>query len=261
VKAVILAGGYGTRISEESAVRPKPMVEIGGRPILWHIMKMYEQHEIEDFVICAGYRGEQITQWFASYALTNSDVTFDLGKNTHTIHRRSDERWRVTVVDTGLGTMTGGRIKRVAKHLDETFCLTYGDGVSDVDLTAAIEQHRTSGAVTTLTAVQRPGRFGALSLMRDSSRINGFKEKPRGDDATEAAYINGGFFVVEPAALEHIDGDDTVWERDPLERMARAGQLHAYRHDGFWQPMDTLRDRQLLEDHWADGHAPWATWT
>lgn len=260
MKAVILAGGYGTRISEESAVRPKPMVDIGRRPILWHIMKMYEQHGIEDFIVCAGYRGEQISEWFASYALTNSDVTFDLGAGTHTVHRRPDERWRVTVVDTGLDTMTGGRIKRVGEYLDDTFCLTYGDGVSDVDLTAAIAQHRSEGATVTLTAVQRPGRFGALSLTPGSSQIRGFKEKPRGDDAREAAYINGGFFVVEPDALDQIDGDDTVWEREPLERLARLEKLHAYRHDGFWQPMDTLRDKNVLEDLWSSGAAPWATW-
>lgn len=260
MKAVILAGGFGTRISEESAVRPKPMVEIGGRPILWHIMKMYEQHGIEDFVVCAGYRGEQITEWFASYALVTADVTFDLGTGEHTVLRPPDEKWRVTVIDTGLHTMTAGRILRVADLLDDTFCLTYGDGVSDVDITGSIEHHRRTGATVTLTAVKRPGRFGALRLTADDPVVRGFTEKPGGDHDQAPAYINGGFFVVEPTALEHIDGDDTVWERQPLERLADRGELHAYRHEGFWHPMDTLRDRHVLEDLWESGKAPWAGW-
>ena len=261
MKAVILAGGFGTRISEESAVKPKPMVEIGGRPILWHIMKMYEHHGIDDFIVCCGYRGEQIKEWFAHYSLVTSDVSFNLADGSVDIIRRPPERWRVTLVDTGLNTMTGGRVNRVADYVsDGTFCLTYGDGVSDVDLSATVAFHHERNAVVTLTAVQRPGRFGALALQPDESKVDRFHEKPVGDDQHQTAYVNGGFFVVEPAALQFIDGDDTVWEEGPLERLAMAGQLHAYRHDGFWHPMDTLRDKHVLEEMWADGTAPWCRW-
>lgn len=259
MKAVILAGGYGTRLSEETTVRPKPMVEIGGRPIIWHIMKMYSHHGIDDFVVCCGYRGEMLKEYFLDYGRLQADITIDIKSDAVEVHRRNGEPWRVTLVDTGQKTMTGGRVRRVRDHLDdETFCLTYGDGVSDVDLSELIAFHRDQGATVTLTAVQPPGRFGALVLEPGQTRIDAFREKPRagGDEA----WINGGFFVVEPEALDGIEGDDTIWERRPLETLAERRQLAAYRHTGFWQPMDTLRDRQLLEDHWARGDAPWATW-
>lgn len=258
MKAVILAGGYGTRISEESAIRPKPMVEIGNRPILWHIMKIYSAHGINEFVICCGYKGHMIKEYFANYYLHHADVTFDMRENRMTVHHTAIEPWQVTLVDTGEKTMTGGRIKRIQPYVgDETFCLTYGDGVSDVDIRSLIAYHREQGVTVTLTAVQPPGRFGAFTLAEDQSLIASFKEKPSGD----GAYINGGFFVVEPAAFDLIAGDDTVWEREPLEQLALHGQLAAYRHHGFWHPMDTLRDKNYLEELWQSGKAPWKIWT
>ncbi|HMQ29540.1 MAG TPA: glucose-1-phosphate cytidylyltransferase [Chloroflexaceae bacterium] len=259
MKAVILAGGYGTRISEESNVRPKPMVEIGGKPILWHIMKIYSAHGIHDFVICCGYKAYMIKEYFANYFLHTADITFDMRYNSMQVHHAVAEPWRVTLVDTGEKTMTGGRIKRVRDYIgNETFCLTYGDGVGDVDITASVEYHREQGTLASLTAVQPPGRFGAFTLGDSSSRINSFQEKPDGDGA--GAYINGGFFVCEPKVIDYIGDDTTVWEREPLEGLARDGQLSAYRHDGFWQPMDTLRDRNYLEELWQKDKAPWKVW-
>jgi glucose-1-phosphate cytidylyltransferase len=257
MKAVILAGGYGTRISEESAIRPKPMVEIGNRPILWHIMKIYSAHGINEFIICCGYKGHMIKEYFANYYLHHADVTFDMRENRMTVHHTKIEPWQVTLVDTGENTMTGGRIKRIQPYVgNETFCLTYGDGVSDVDIRALIAYHREQGVTVTLTAVQPPGRFGAFSLSEGQTLIESFKEKPKGD----GAYINGGFFVVEPAAFDLIAGDETVWEREPLEQLAQRGQLAAYRHHGFWHPMDTLRDKNFLEGLWQSGQAPWKIW-
>ena len=257
MQVMILAGGFGTRISEESAVRPKPMVEIGGRPILWHIMKMYMAHGLTDFVICCGYKGHMIKQYFRDYALGLADVTFDMRDNTTTLHRTSTEPWRVTLVDTGLETMTGGRIRRAAQYLgDGPFCCTYGDGVSDVDITGLIAFHREQGTMATVTAVQPPGRFGAFTLHADDLRVPSFKEKPEGD----GAWVNGGFFVLDRKVVDLIDGDDTVWERGPMEQLAATGQLAAWRHRGFWQPMDTLRDRQVLESMWDGGKAPWKQW-
>ena len=257
MQVMILAGGFGTRISEESAVRPKPMVEIGGRPILWHIMKMYMAHGLTDFVICCGYKGHMIKQYFRDYAIGLADVTFDMRDNTTTLHRTSTEPWRVTLVDTGLETMTGGRIRRAAQYLgDGPFCCTYGDGVSDVDITGLIAFHREQGTMATVTAVQPPGRFGAFTLHADDLRVPSFKEKPEGD----GAWVNGGFFVLERNVVDLIDGDDTVWERGPMEQLAATGQLAAWRHRGFWQPMDTLRDRQVLEAMWDGGKAPWKKW-
>jgi len=257
VKAVILAGGLGTRLSEETSVRPKPMVEIGGQPILWHIMKTFSAHGIDDFVICCGYRSFVIKEYFASYFLRLSDVTFDLGKNTMEVHNRRAESWRVTLVDTGETTMTGGRLRRVREHLDETFCLTYGDGVADVDISASIAFHRQHGKPATLTAVQPTGRFGALVLSENRTEVNSFMEKPAGD----GAWVNGGYFVLEPSVIDHIEGDSTVWEQEPLRRLAHAGELQAFRHGGFWHPMDTLQDRTVLEKLWASGSAPWKVWT
>ena len=257
MKAVILAGGLGTRLSEETAIKPKPMVEIGGHPILWHIMKQYAAHGVNDFLVCCGYRGFVIKEYFANYFLHRCDVTFDVSRNSIEVHQQRAEPWRVTVVDTGLETMTGGRLKRVRDYLgDETFCFTYGDGVSNVNLTELIAFHRKHRRIVTLTAVQPPGRFGAISLHAGEDRVDHFREKPNGD----GAWINGGYFVVEPAAIDYIDGDATSWEAEPLERIAAAGQLSAFRHEGFWQPMDTLRDRKVLEDRWASGTAPWKTW-
>jgi glucose-1-phosphate cytidylyltransferase len=256
MKAVILAGGLGTRISEETAVRPKPMVEIGGMPILWHILKLYSHHGVNDFIICLGYRGYMIKEYFANYFLHMSDVTIDLSNNRLKVHQKHAEPWRITLVDTGIDTQTGGRLKRVADYLDdESFCFTYGDGVSDIDIGAELEFHRAGGTKATMCAVQPPGRFGALDIV--GSRITRFQEKPSGD----GSWINGGFFVLEPSVLDLIDGDTTVWERDPLESLARDGQLSAYPHSGFWQPMDTLRDRQKLEELWESGEAPWKLWT
>jgi len=255
MKAVILAGGLGTRISEETQVRPKPMVEIGGRPMLWHIMKIYSAHGIHDFVICLGYKGYMIKEYFANYFLHMSDVTFDMKENRMEVHQRYAEPWRVTLVDTGDATMTGGRLKRVRSYLrDEAFCFTYGDGLANVDLRALTEFHRDQGTIATVTTVQPPGRFGALDVERN--RITGFREKPEGD----GGWINGGFFVLSPRVFDYIEGDATVWEKAPLEKLARDGQLAAFRHKGFWQPMDTLRDRILLEESWNSGAAPWKIW-
>ena len=257
MKAVILAGGLGTRISEETAVRPKPMIEIGGKPILWHIIKMYAAHGINDFIICCGYKGYVIKEYFSNYFLHMSDVTFDLrSDNQMQVHQQFAEPWKVTLVDTGDQTMTGGRLKRVQAYLGEgDFCFTYGDGVSDVDLTKLIAFHKAHGKLATVTAVQPPGRFGALDLKADA--VTSFIEKPHGD----GMYINGGFFVLSPKVFDLIDGDDSIWEKKPLETLAQEGQLHAYKHHGFWQPMDTLRDKQLLEDLWAGGAATWKQWT
>jgi len=256
MKAVILAGGLGTRISEETSVRPKPMVEIGGKPVLWHIMKMYSAHGIHDFVICCGYKGYVIKEYFANYFLHMSDVTFDMEHNQMEVHQRYAESWKVTLVDTGDETMTGGRLKRVADYVkdEEAFCFTYGDGVSDVDIGELVAFHKAQKVKATLTGVVPPGRFGALDLA--GSKVNSFLEKPKGD----GAMINGGFFVLSPEVLDYVADDHTVWEREPLERLAAEGQLAAYHHDGFWQPMDTLRDKHLLEELWQSGKAPWKTW-
>ena len=256
MKAVILAGGYGTRLSEETVTRPKPMVEIGGRPILWHIMKAYGAHGIDEFVICCGYKGYVIKEYFANYFLHHSDVTFDLRTNDMTVHQNAGEAWRVSLIDTGEHTMTGGRIRRIRDYLgDETFCLTYGDGVANVDIGASIAFHRAHGLQATLTAVLPPGRFGAIELAADA-RIAHFSEKPVG----EGGWVNGGYFVLEPSVIDRIAGDDTTWEREPLESLARDGQIAAFKHDGFWQPMDTLRDKTMLEALWDRGDAPWRVW-
>jgi len=256
MKAVILAGGYGTRISEETHLRPKPMVEIGGKPILWHIMKIYSAHGIRDFVICAGYKGYMIKEYFANYFLHMSDVTFDMAGNRMEVHEKRSEPWKVTIVDTGEETMTGGRLKRVRAYLNgETFCFTYGDGVGDIDITALIHAHRRQSVQATLTAVQPPGRYGALE-MDAGGMVLEFKEKPQGD----RAWINGGFFVLEPQVIDLIEDDTTIWEREPLESLAGSGQLAAYRHDGFWRPMDTQRDKLQLEALWQAGNAPWKCW-
>ncbi len=257
MKVVILAGGYGTRISEESAVRPKPMVEIGGMPIVWHIMKVYAAHGIDEFVIAAGYKSDVLKEWFSNYHLHRSDVTFDLAANTATVHATTAEPWKVTIVDTGDRTMTGGRLKRVAPYLnEETFCLTYGDTVSDVDVRTLVGFHRAHRTLATVTAIQPPGRFGVLALEHGDDTVGSFVEKPQGD----GGWVNGGFFVCEPAVLSYIEGDETVWEREPMERLAREANLTAYRHTGFWHPMDTLRDRMVLEERWASGDAPWKSW-
>jgi len=256
MKAVILAGGLGTRLSEETATRPKPMVEIGGKPILWHILKMYSHHGINDFVICCGYKGYVIKEYFANYFLHMSDVTFDMAHNKMEVHSKRAEPWCVTLVDTGDESMTGGRLRRVAKYVEneEAFCFTYGDGVSDIDITASIAFHRSHGKQATLTATFPPARFGALD-MRDG-RVNSFREKPKGD----GAMINGGFFVLSPKVLVELKDDSTVWEQDPLVNLADRGELMAFEHGGFWQPMDTLRDKHLLEDLWASVRAPWKKW-
>ena len=255
MKAVILAGGLGTRISEESAARPKPMIEIGGMPVLWHILKIYSHHGINDFVICLGYKGYLIKEYFANYFLHMSDVTFDMSTNKIEVHHKHAEPWRVTLVDTGAETQTGGRLKRVADYLgDETFCFTYGDGVANVDIAKLVEFHRNNGTLATMCAVQPPGRFGALDI--EGQRITRFEEKPSGD----GSWINGGFFVLEPGVMSLLGGDETVWERDPLESLAKVGQLSAYAHEGFWQPMDTLRDKVKLEALWQSGNAPWKVW-
>ncbi len=257
MKAVILAGGYGTRISEESSVKPKPMVEIGEKPILWHIMKVYSAHGINDFVICCGYKAHIIKEYFANYHLHCSDVTFDLKSNNMEVHNSSAEPWRVTLVDTGEGTMTGGRLKRVKDYIgDETFCFTYGDGVSNVNVSELIEFHRAQGNLATLTAVQPPGRFGAFRLSQSDDKVHSFKEKPEGD----GAWVNSGFFVLEPAVMDYIAGDSVSWEKEPMEALAAAGQLSAFRHSGFWQPMDTLHDKHVLEELWAEGQAAWKVW-
>ena len=255
MKCVILAGGLGTRISEETSSRPKPMVEIGGKPILWHVMKIYAAHGIRDFIICAGFKGYVIKEYFANYFLHMSDITFDMQNNSMEVHERHAEPWRVTVVDTGDDTLTGGRLKRVERYVGkETFCFTYGDGVGNIDITASIAAHRASGKKATITAVQPPGRFGMLDIEED--RVVGFLEKPEGD----GGWINGGFFVLEPSVFDLLQGDATVWEREPLQHLALAGELQAHHHREFWQPMDTLRDRQLLESYWSEGRAPWKVW-
>ncbi|MET0732846.1 MAG: glucose-1-phosphate cytidylyltransferase [Casimicrobiaceae bacterium] len=255
MKVVILAGGLGTRLAEETGLRPKPMVEIGGKPILWHIMKIYSGHGLNEFVICLGYKGYMIKEYFANYSLHTSDVTFDLAGNSMAVHRKFTEPWRVTLVDTGENTMTGGRLKRVGSHVgDEDFCMTYGDGVGNVDITRLIAFHREQGKLATVTATQAPGRFGALQIERQA--IVAFQEKPRGDNA----WINGGFFVMSPRVLDYIDDDQTTWEREPMERLARERQLAAYEHHDFWQPMDTMRDKTQLDALWQSGSAPWKTW-
>jgi len=257
MKTVILAGGLGTRLSEETDLKPKPMVEIGGKPILWHILKLYSHYGFDDFVICCGYKGYYIKDYFFHYYMHQSDMTVDLASNSLEYHGTKSEPWKVTLIDTGLSTMTGGRIKRIQSYVgDEAFMLTYGDGVGDVDIRALIGQHRARGRLATLTAVQPHGRFGALEIEGDE-RISSFVEKPRGD----GAWINAGFFVCEPGIFDYIkDGDETVWERGPLEGLASDGQLDAYKHRGFWRPMDTLRDKNELESLWAEGKAPWKTW-
>ncbi len=255
MKAIILAGGLGTRISEETSTRPKPMVEIGGKPILWHIMKTYSAHGINDFVICCGYKGYVIKEYFANYFLHMSDVTFDMQNNQMEVHQRNAEPWKVTLVDTGEDTMTGGRIKRVADHVkDEDFCCTYGDGIGDVNITELIRFHKRHGKLATLTATQPPGRFGALNLK--GSSVVSFQEKPHGD----GGWINGGFFVLSPKILDYLTDDHTIWEREPMEKLAKEGQMAAHFHSGFWQPMDTLRDKIHLEELWASGKAPWKIW-
>jgi glucose-1-phosphate cytidylyltransferase len=256
MKAVILAGGLGTRISEETSTRPKPMVEIGGKPILWHILKTYSAHGINDFVICCGYKGYVIKEYFANYFLHMSDVTFDMENNKMEVHQRYAEPWKVTLVDTGEDTMTGGRLKRAAQYLkgEEVFCFTYGDGLSDVNITELIAFHNRQNVKATLTATFPPGRFGALDMT--NSKVNSFKEKPRGD----GGMINGGFFVLSPKVIDYIVDDETIWERGPLERLAKEGNLAAFQHEGFWQPMDTLRDKVYLEELWQSGNAPWKVW-
>jgi glucose-1-phosphate cytidylyltransferase len=256
MKAVILAGGLGTRISEETHLKPKPMIEIGGKPILWHIMKLYSAHGINEFVICCGYKGYVIKEYFANYFLHMSDVTFDMVNNDMQVHQQKAEPWKVTLVDTGDHTMTGGRLKRVADYIkdQDAFCFTYGDGVSDVDIRASIDFHRRHGKLATITAVQPPGRYGALQ--RAGDKVTGFTEKPRGD----GGMINGGFFVLSPRCIELIEGDETSWESKPLTSLAESGQLMSFEHEGFWQPMDTLRDKNHLDELWASGTAPWKIW-
>lgn len=256
MKAVILAGGYGTRISEESALRPKPMIEIGGRPILWHIMKLYSYYGIHDFVICLGYKGYMIKEYFANYFLHMSDVTFDMASNGMVVHTRNAEPWRVTLVDTGEGTLTGGRLKRVATYIedDPAFCFTYGDGLADINIAKEIAFHKQHGKLATVAAVMPPGRYGALEMHGET--VTGFVEKPRGD----GGMINGGFFVLSPRCIDLIDGDLTSWEGGPLMKLAQLGQMMAFEHHGFWQPMDTLRDKNQLEQMWQSGHAPWKVW-
>jgi len=256
MKAVILAGGLGTRISEETHLKPKPMIEIGGKPILWHIMKLYSAHGVHEFVICCGYKGYIIKEYFANYFLHMSDVTFDMIQNRMEVHQKYAEPWKVTLVDTGEETMTGGRLKRVGEYVrnEEAFCFTYGDGVADVDITALIAFHQSHNGLATVTAVQPPGRYGAL--VRDGHTVKGFREKPRGD----GGWINGGFFVLSPRVLDYIAGDTASWELEPLTQLAREEQLHAFEHKGFWQPMDTLREKNHLEELWLSGEAPWKCW-
>lgn len=257
MKAVILAGGLGTRLSEETSIRPKPMVEIGGQPILWHIMKIYASHGINDFIVCCGYKGYVIKEYFANYFLRMSDVTIDMRFNQTNIHTGKAEPWRVTLVDTGEDTLTGGRLKRVREYIgSETFCFTYGDGVCDVNITKLVEFHKQQGTLATLTAVQPPGRFGAIALAEGQSRISSFREKQDGD----GAWINGGYFVLEPQVIDYIEGDSTTWEAEPLQKLAHMDQLSAYKHEGFWQPMDTLKDKNTLEKMWKAGMAPWKSW-
>jgi len=256
MKAVILAGGFGTRISEETHLKPKPMIEVGGKPLIWHIMKIYSAHGVNDFIICCGYKGYVIKEYFSNYFLHMSDVTIDLADNAIEVHNRKAEPWKVTLVDTGDDSMTGGRLRRVRDYVrdDEDFCFTYGDGVANVDVTALIAFHRRHGRKATVTAVRPPGRYGALEM--DGEMVRGFAEKPRGD----GGLINGGFFVLAPSAIDYVEGDATPWESAPMERLARDGELVAFTHDGFWQPMDTLREKNHLEELWASGKAPWKTW-
>jgi glucose-1-phosphate cytidylyltransferase len=256
MKAVILAGGLGTRLSEETSVKPKPMVEVGGKPILWHIMKIYSQYEVNEFIICCGYKGYLIKEYFANYFLYNSDITFDIKKNQMKVHEQRAEPWTVTLIDTGENTMTGGRLKRVQEYVknDEAFCFTYGDGLADIDISKAIEFHKSHGKQATLTSTYPPGRFGALDIQ--GNQIKHFKEKPKGD----GGMVNGGFFILNPKVIERITDDFTTWEQEPLSSLAQDGELMAFQHHGFWQPMDTLRDKNLLEDLWKSGNAPWKTW-
>ena len=256
MKAVILAGGLGTRISEETHLKPKPMIEIGGKPIIWHIMKMYSYHGINDFIICCGYKGYVIKEYFANYFLHMSDITFNISKNTMNVHKEDAEPWNVTLIDTGESTLTGGRLKRVSEYLkdEDAFCFTYGDGVSDIDISKTIEFHQSHGKLATVSAVLPPGRYGALNL--NGNKVEGFAEKPQGDEGV----INGGFFILSPKVFDLINGDQTPWEGDPLLNLTKNNELMAYRHEGFWQPMDTLRDKNYLEDLWIKGHAPWQTW-
>lgn len=257
MKAVIFAGGFGSRMSEESGIRPKPMVEIGGKPILWHIMKMYSYYGINDFVILCGYKSHVIKEYFANYALQKADITFDFTNRTTQIHKNSAEDWKVTLIETGEDAMTGGRLKKAKDYIgNETFCLTYGDGVSDINITSLIEFHKKSSALVTMTAVQPPGRFGAFTLRQDQTTIENFREKPNGD----GAWINGGFFVIEPEALSYIENEQTVWEQEPLQKLAEEGKLQAYKHNRFWQCMDTLRDKNYLDGLLQKGQAPWKTW-
>ena len=256
MKAVILAGGLGTRISEETSIKPKPMIEIGGRPILWHILKGYSAHGVNEFIICCGYKGYIIKEYFANYFLHMSDVTFDMSNNSVQVHQKNVEPWKVTLVDTGESTQTGGRLKRIKEYLgEEDFCMTYGDGVGDVDISRSIKFHKSHGKLATMTATQPAARFGALDLR--GTEIKKFLEKPPGD----GGWINGGFFVLSPKVLELIEGDETYWERAPLENLAKTGNLQAFMHKGFWQPMDTLRDKTQLEEMWVSGNAPWKVWT
>jgi glucose-1-phosphate cytidylyltransferase len=256
MKAIILAGGLGTRLSEETSIRPKPMVEIGGMPILWHIMKTYSAYGINDFIICCGYKGYMIKEYFANYFLHRSDVTFDMRFNQMNVHQGNAEPWRVTLIDTGESTMTGGRLKRVAEHINETFCFTYGDGVSNVNIQELIAFHKQQKTLATLTATQPPGRFGAICLGQEQTKITSFQEKPEGD----GAWINGGYFILEPEVIDFIADDSTIWEQEPMKKLAHLEQLSAYKHHGFWQPMDTLRDRNYLEQLWQSNKAPWKVW-
>jgi glucose-1-phosphate cytidylyltransferase len=261
MKAVLLAGGFGTRISEESGIRPKPMVEVGGKPILWHIMKIYSHYGINDFIICLGYKGNIIKEYFSNYFLTNSDVTFDMQNNKMVVHTTRTEPWSVTLVDTGELCMTGGRLKRVKEYIgNETFCMTYGDGVSDIKINELIMHHKKQGYLATLTSVRQHGRFGVFNLHSGESQIRYFREKPK-NEGDDTAWINGGFFVLEPKVLDYIENDQTVFEREPLEMLAADGQLCAFKHTGFWQPMDTLRDKNLLEGLWQSPNPPWKVWS
>jgi len=255
MKAVILAGGFGSRISEETHLKPKPLIEIGEKPILWHIMKIFSSHNVNEFIICCGYKGYQIKEYFANYFLHTSDVTFDMKNNSMEVHHKFAESWKVTLVDTGLDTMTGGRLKRIKEYIEnESFCFTYGDGVSDVNISKLIEFHRQNKTIATVTTVQPPGRFGTLDITE--TKISNFKEKPAGD----GNWINGGFFVLEPSVFDYLKDDTTVWEREPLERLAKENQLSAFKHTGFWQPLDTLRDKNKLDELWSSGKAPWKIW-
>jgi glucose-1-phosphate cytidylyltransferase len=254
VKAVILAGGQGTRISEETHLKPKPMIEIGGKPILWHIMKTYSRYNINEFIICLGYKGYQIKEYFANYYLHQSDLTIDIQKNSLEIHETKADPWKITLIDTGDNSMTGGRVKRISKYLEDTFCLTYGDGLSNVDISKIIASHKKNNTLATLTAVQPPGKFGAITVKDE--KVTTFEEKPAGD----SGWVNGGFFVLEPEVINYIQGDDTMFEREPLQQLTKENQVSAYYHKGFWHPMDTLRDKNKLEELWSKGNAPWKVW-